>query len=309
MPKVDSIPNMDSLQQATSEGADPRIALETTVLSHGLPYPENWNLSLELASIASEEKAHACTTGVIDGIASTRLTAHEIERMCTDRNVGKISLKDLPVCIAEGKTGATTVASTVFLAHKDGIRIMATGGIGGVHRNSEGDPVADESADLYALATHPVTVVCSGPKAILHLEATRERLESYSIPVIGFKTDTMPAFFCGSSPFKVDARSESISEVADLIESRNRLGMTQAILLCVPLPEELAISYDQVSSIVGTSLNSKDAGGLAPNEITPYLLASVREEMGSGALDANLELLRRNTRIASKLAVELASRD
>jgi len=301
-------PALDFTSESVPIHSEPRIALESTVLSHGLPYPENLNLSAELESIASDEKARACTVGIVNGVAKTDLDAAEIRKMCIDPGIKKVSTKDLPACISRKESGATTVASTVFLARDNGIRVMATGGIGGVHGDAQGNPTHDESADLHALATNPITVVCAGPKAILHLKATRERLESYSIPVVGLRTDKMPAFFCGSSPFIVDSRCESVAEVADLARARDSLGMPQAILLCVPLRSELSISYERVSTIVRSALDSEEASGLAPNEVTPFLLARVREVLGVSALNANLELLRQNTRIAAQLAVELASR-
>jgi len=281
------------------------VALESTVLAHGLPYPFNLELSNELEAIVSSENALAQTVGIIDGQIRCSLTREEIERMCFEEGVRKVSIKDIPICMARGWTGATTVAATIRLARRQGMRVMATGGIGGIHRGTDGSPVPDESADLSELAANPMTVVCAGPKAVLHLEATRERLETLGITVLGWKTDSMPAFYCGSSDHVVDARCDTIAEVAQVVRSRDELGSPQAILLCVPLSDSIALDYAEVSNVVEDALASEPAEKLLPNEITPFLLTRVREALGDRALEANLEILRQNARIAAQISVEL----
>ncbi len=298
------------------------MALESSVLAQGLPYPANLELSRSVGELISKEGAEAHTVGIIDGELKVGLSAEEILRMCSNfpaggdsnfgsedggaSNVYKVSLKDMPIVMAQRETGATTVASTIRAAHLDGIRVMATGGIGGVHRGMDGEALFDVSADLYELASTPLTVVCVGPKAVLHLAATRERLESLGIPLIGWKTDKMPAFYCGQSPHNVDSRCDSVKEVVRIVRARDELQMRQSVLVCVPLPNSLAISYDRVEQTVAAALHSEKARDLRPSQITPFLLDAVRSEIGEAALTANVELLKQNAGLAARLAVALA---
>ena len=237
------------------------MALESSVLAQGLPLPANLELSRALGNLISKEGAQAHTVAIIDGELKVGLSADEILRMCSGLPVGgvsdigredgggsaadgvsKVSLKDMPIVMARRSTGATTVASTMRAAHLLGIRVMATGGIGGVHRGVDQEALFDVSADLYELASTPLTLVCAGPKAVLHLAATRERLESLGIPVIGWKTDKMPAFYCGQSPHNVDARCDSVEEVVRIVRARDELQMRQSVLVWVQIPDSLAIS-------------------------------------------------------------------
>jgi pseudouridine-5'-phosphate glycosidase len=295
------------------------VALESSVLAQGLPFPANLELSRTLCGLISKEGAEARTVGIIDGELKVGLSAEEILRMCsnspTDRgsttggevgSVSKVSLKDMPIIMAQRATGATTVASTMRAAYLHGIRVMATGGIGGVHRGMDAEALFDVSADLYELASTPLTVVCAGPKAVLHLAATRERLESLGIPVIGWKTDKMPAFYCGQSPHNVDTRCDSVEEVVRIVRARDELQMRQSVLVCVPLPESMALSYDRVERSVAAALHAEQARDLTPSQITPYLLDAIRSEIGEAALTANVELLKQNARLAARLAVALA---
>lgn len=285
-----------------SLAAAPAVALETTVLSHGLPFPANRNLAFALEDIVRAQSALPCTIGIVDGSVRSRCTPAEIERFCTDGDVDKVSLRNLPVVLARGRTGATTVAATIRLAHDAGIRVMATGGIGGVHQDRNGAPSQDQSADLTELGRCPVTVVCAGPKAILHLEATRERLETLGVTVVGWQTDTMPAFYCGESVFPVDVRCNTIEDVADIVRARDAGRLPAAILLTVPLAAEASLSYDRVSAIVAEALSSEEARSLAPPQVTPFLLTAVRQELGEKALTANVDLLKQNAAIAARLA-------
>jgi len=283
----------------------PRVALESTVLAHGIPRPENKALAFELEDIIRFEGAHPSTIGFIEGELKIGLDPDEIRIMCEVAGVRKVSMRDIAPLIAGSQHGATTVASTIWAAHEAGIRVMATGGIGGVHQNAEGGESSDVSADLSMLADTPITVVCSGPKAILHLEATRERLETLGICVVGYKTGFMPAFFCGSSPFPVDERCESVSDIAAIIRARDAMHLRSAILVVHPLPDAFSIAYDAVQDVVAGALTKPEVNALLPNQITPYLLEAVREQLGGNVLAANLELLRRNARLAAKIAVEL----
>jgi pseudouridine-5'-phosphate glycosidase len=281
------------------------VALETTVLSHGLPWPANRDLARSVEAAVRSAGAQPRTIGIVDGHVRTHCTETEIERFCQVDGVEKVSLRNLPVVTARGGMGATTVATTIHLAHRAGIRVMATGGIGGVHRDAEGRPTADESADLTELARCPVTVVCAGPKAILHLEATRERLETLGVTVIGWKTDHMPAFYCGASPFGVDARCDTIEDVADIVRQRDAQATPAAILLTVPVPQEWELPYADVARTVKDALGAPAAQTLRPHEVTPYLLTAVRDTLGERALRANTALLEQNAALAARLAVAL----
>lgn len=287
----------------------PVVALETTVLSHGLPFPANRDLARDLNQAIRRRGAVPHTIGILDGRVNTDCSEADILRFCSEKDIVKVSLRNMPVVVAQGRTGATTVAATIRLAHQAGIRVMATGGIGGVHQDARGHPTWDESADLIELARCPVTVVCAGPKAILHLEATRERLETRGVTVIGWKTDTMPAFYCGRSNFPVDVRCNTIDEVAAIVRARDAARLPQAILLTVPLDSDAALSSEQVSRVVSEALASEQAAHLSPPEVTPFLLDSVRQVLGEKALTANVDLLKQNADIAAQLAVELGKGD
>lgn len=286
----------------------PAVALETTVLSHGLPFPANRKLARDLDDLIRAHGATPRTVGVVDGRVSTECSEEEIDRFCQESGIAKVSIRNLAAVAARGGMGATTVAATIRLAHRAGIGIMATGGIGGVHRDASGIPTADESADLTELSRCPVTVVCAGPKAILHLGATRERLESGGITVVGWQTDRMPAFYCGTSPHSVDVRCDTVAELADIIQQRDLLELPSAILVTVPVPPEWALSFDLVDAATREALGRPEAARLSPHEVTPYLLSTIREEIGDQALEANVALLKNNADVAARLAVEMASR-
>jgi pseudouridine-5'-phosphate glycosidase len=285
----------------------PLVALESTVLSHGIPRPENEALGRDLEAIVRSEGAVPATIGFIHGTLKVGVSLDEMLLLCREDGVRKVSIKDLAAISAGRQHGATTVASTIWAAHQHGIRVMATGGIGGVHQQADGSVSADVSADLPALAQTPVTVVCSGPKAILHLEATRERLETEGICLVGYRTDRMPAFFCGSSPFHVDERCETAEEIAAIIEARDTMKLRQAILVVNPLPEEYSLPFQDVQDVVSAALSRPEATSLMPNQVTPYLLTAVRDRLGGRVLAANLELLRRNARLAAQIARALTS--
>jgi len=282
------------------------VALETTVLSHGLPFPANRDLAHAVEDIVRSHGADPCTIGIVDGRVRTGCSPQEIERFCTGDDIDKVSLRNLPVVLARGRTGATTVATTIRLAHDAGIHVMATGGIGGVHQDADGAPTTDESADLTELGRCPVTVVCAGPKAILHLAATRERLETLGITVVGWQTDTMPAFYCGESIHPVDVRCDTMDEVAAIVRARDAQRLPAAILLTVPLAPEASLSFHRVSDIVADALQTEAARNLKPPQVTPYLLSAVRNELGDQALTANVDLLKQNADIAARLAIALA---
>lgn len=301
------------------------VALETSVLAHGLPFPANQALAQRLNDIVTAAGARPCTTGCLDGELRANLSMEEILSFCLQSDpaaestidsradsraaspIRKVSLANLPAVLARREQGATTVATTMLAAHRAGIQVVATGGIGGVHiRTSEREPL-DESGDLMALSRIPVTVVCAGPKAILDVAATRERLESLGITVVGYRTDTLPAFYCGHSPHAVDVRCDDVAQVVEVIRARDRMALPSAILVTVPVPDAHALPWDTVQDIVYAALRRPASERLAPAEVTPYLLGAVRNALGDRALDANTALLEQNARVAAELAVANSS--
>ncbi len=241
-------------------------------------------------------------TGFLAGEPVAGLDERALVRFGAEPAVAKARLADLPVVLARGLDAATTVATASWIAHRAGIAVVATGGIGGVHRRPSGGASPDVSGDLEALATLPVTVVSSGPKAVLDLEATRERLESSGVTVVGFGTDTMPAFWFSDSGLPVDVRCDSPSEVASLVRARDGLETGRAILVCVPVPEEAAVSRERVGDAIREAVREAELAGLRAGGVTPFLLARLRDVAGGALLRANTALLRNNARVAGQIA-------
>lgn len=286
----------------------PSVALETTVLSHGLPFPANRELAERLVQIVAAQGAVASVTGCIDGALRCDLSPDEVNAFCPpvqDDGIAKVTLATLPGVLARRQRGATTVATTMLAAHTAGIRVMATGGIGGVHLKLSPASPPDESGDLLALSRYPIAVVCAGPKAVLDVAATRERLESLGVPVVGFGTDFLPAFYCGSSPHRVDIRCDTPEEVAAVIRARDAVHLPSAVLVVVPLPEHRSLAWNDVQEVVRLAMKSPLADKLTPADVTPYLLGAVREQLGEDALRANVELLEQNAVVAARIAVAL----
>lgn len=294
-----------------SDGAHPVVALESTVLSHGLPHPGNLETAFAVTSAVRDTGARPVTIGFCKGRAVVGLSDDDIRWFCRPADHGdairKTSVRDIPIVMARALDGATTVSATMHVAHRSGIRVMATGGIGGVHPAdpARSDAFVDESADLVELARTPITVVCSGPKAILDLAATRERLETLGVPVIGYGTDRLPAFYCTSTDLLVDDRADTPEDAARIIRARDAAGLCAAVLIVHPLPDPDAIPLGRVQAIVGDCMTDPDRPDAAA--LTPYILARVRREVGDQALAANIELLKRNAVLAGRIAVALAS--
>ncbi|WP_456424992.1 pseudouridine-5'-phosphate glycosidase [Rhodocaloribacter sp.] len=287
----------------------PRVALESTVITHGLPHPQNVETALRLEAVLREAGASPRTIGILDGKIIAGLREDEIRRLAAMPDARKVSLRDLPVVTARGLSGGTTVATTMWVAHRHGIRVFATGGIGGVHRG-DGPPGAgsfDVSADLEALAQTPVAVVCAGPKAILDLPATREVLETRGVTVAGYGTDEMPAFYSRSSGLPVDVRCDTPEEVADLIRARRDLGLPGAVLVTVPVPEAAAIPRAEIEPAIAEAHEEAARRGLRSAEVTPFLLARLAERTGERSLRANLALLENNARVAAAIARALTT--
>jgi pseudouridine-5'-phosphate glycosidase len=280
----------------------PPVALESTVIAHGLPHPANVETALVLEDIVTEEGGVPQTVGCLDGDAIIGLTEPQIRHLATAEDVRKVSLRDLPVVAAQSADGATTVAATMHLAHRAGIDVMATGGIGGVHRTAGAGAAWDVSADLEALRRTPMTVVCSGPKIILDLPATREVLESYGVTVVGYQTDTMPAFYSSSSDQPVDVRCDTPGAVADVIRARDRLDLPAATLVAVPPPEDAALPRPTLEPTIERALSDAADRDLRAAAVTPFLLERLREIEGERIVETNRALLRRNTRVATRIA-------
>ena len=280
----------------------PRVALESTVIAHGLPYPHNLRLARRMEARVREAGAEPATVAILHGELRAGLTDPELHYLATAANIRKVSRRDLPIVVAQKADGATTVASTMFIAHRFGIEVFATGGVGGVHRGT----VFDISADLPELAQTPVTVVCAGVKAILDLPATLEWLETHGVTVIGFGTDEFPAFYSRQSGLPVDVRADSAAEVAALIRARRQLGMQSGLLVCVPIPLEAELPAPLVEPAIQQALREAEQREIRGKAISPFLLARVSELTGEASLRANMALLENNAQVAAQIAVALA---
>ncbi|MDQ3131585.1 MAG: pseudouridine-5'-phosphate glycosidase [Acidobacteriota bacterium] len=282
----------------------PVVALESTVIAHGLPFPENLETAFNLEKIIRENGAIPATIAVFGGDFCVGLSENQIEFLATDKNIRKISRRDLPVAAALKLNCATTVATTSFIAHKAGIKVFATGGIGGVHRGFS----SDISADLPELTETPITVVCSGAKIVLDLPATREWLETYGVTVLGWQCAEMPAFYSRKSGLFVDERIETAREAAEIIKARDDLNLKNSILLTVPIPAEFEIDLTELENILAESLKLADRQNIGGKEITPFLLAQMAEKSGGKTLAANIALLENNAKIAAQVAVEMCGK-
>ncbi|MBX3000039.1 MAG: pseudouridine-5'-phosphate glycosidase [Caldilineaceae bacterium] len=285
----------------------PQVALESTVISHGLPYPHNLELATEMEAIVRQHGADPRTIGIIGGELIAGLSGSQIEHLATARDVRKVSRRDLPIVVARRLDGATTVATTMWIAHRAGIEIFATGGIGGVHRGLDGSPSSDISADLQELAQTPVIVVCAGAKAILDLPTTLEYLETYGVTVVGIGTDEFPAFYSRKSGLPVDVRCDSAAEVASIWRAKRGLGLPGGLLVTVPIPEEAEIPAAEIEPVIAQATNEAAERRLRSAEVTPFLLTRIAELTGARSLQANLALLKNNAQMAAQIAVALAA--
>jgi pseudouridine-5'-phosphate glycosidase len=289
------------VQDALAE-AKPIVALESTVISHGLPYPHNIELARQLEQNVRAGGAIPATIALAQGRVHIGLDDDLLNQLATSKSVSKVSLRDMGLVLAEGGLGATTVATTMWAAHAAGIQVFATGGIGGVH---PGDG-SDVSADLPALATIPICVVSSGAKAILDLPRTREWLETWGVPILGWNTNEFPAFYSRKSGLSVDRRVESAEQAAWLIRTHLRLGRS-GILLGSPVPEEAEIDTETVQGWIDSALAEAAERGVKGYALTPFLLSTLGERSGGQTLRANLALLENNAKVAADLATSLLS--
>ncbi len=277
------------------------VALESAVITHGLPYPHNLNLARDLESILRAEGAQAATIAVVDGKIRVGLDDEEIQRLATLKSIRKISRRDFGVALAQGESGGTTVAGTLFAAHQAGIRVFATGGIGGVHRNAP----FDVSADLHELSRTPMVVVCAGAKAILDLPATLEVLETLGVPIVGYQTDEFPAFYSPHSGLKLPIRADTPQQAAAIARAQWQAGINSAVLIANPPPIEEALPHEQIETIIQQAVADAEAAGITGAALTPYLLDAVSRKSGGASLNTNLALLRNNARLAAKIALAL----
>ncbi|HEX8286533.1 MAG TPA: pseudouridine-5'-phosphate glycosidase [Pyrinomonadaceae bacterium] len=289
---------------AALENQQPIVALESTVIAHGLPYPKNLETAFNLEKTVRENGATPATIAVFDGRFHVGLNREQIEQLATDKNIRKISRRDLPIAVAGNLNCATTVATTTFIAHEAGIEVFATGGIGGIHRGFR----EDVSADLPELAQTPITVVCSGAKIVLDLPATREWLETHGVTVVGWQCDEMPAFYSRRSNLYVDEKIETVEEVAEIVKARNELKLKNSILITVPVPAEFEIALDELENILSESLALANEKNIKGKEITPFLLAQMAKKSEGKTLTANISLIENNAKIAALIAVQLSKK-
>ena len=281
----------------------PVVALESTIISHGMPYPQNVETALNVEKVIRENGAVPATIAILGGRLKAGLTPEEIEYLGkTGQAVTKASRRDLPVIVAKGMDGATTVTTTMMIAHMAGIQIFATGGIGGVHRGAE--TTMDISADLEELANTPVMVVCAGAKSILDLGLTLEYLETHGVPVLGYGTKELPAFYTRRSGFEVDYRVDSPEELAKIFKVQRDLGLKGGMLVTNPIPEEYAMDFDVINKAIDEAIADSVRDGIHGKATTPYLLAKVKDLTGGDSLASNIQLVYNNARLAAKTACE-----
>ncbi len=292
--KINLSPEVD---EALKSGK-PVVALESTVIAHGLPYPQNIETARKCEAAVREGGAVPATIAVFGGEFYVGLNAEQIERLATEKNIRKISRRDLAVAVGKKLDCATTVATTAFIAHRAAIKVFATGGIGGVHRGFE----ADISADLPELAQTPITVVCSGAKIVLDLPRTREWLETNGITVLGWRCNEVPAFYSHSSGLEIDECIKNGSEAAAIIRARDELGLKGAVLVTVPVPSEFEIGRDELELLLADALSLADKQKISGKAITPFLLSQMSERSGGRTLAANIALLENNARVAAEIA-------
>jgi pseudouridylate synthase len=276
----------------------PIVALESTVITHGLPRPQNLDLARDMERIVRENGATPATIAILDGILHIGLTDAELERLANEHNVRKISRRDFATAILKKECGGTTVAGTLFAAHRVGIKIFATGGIGGVHDID----TFDISTDLQALADTPMLVICAGAKAILNLPATLEYLETMGVPVVGYGTDEFPAFYSRSSGLPVSVRLDSPQEVVDFAKIHLGLGMKSAVLVCQPLTLKDELPHEKIDAAIQRAHSEAREQQIHGQTLTPFLLSRLSELTGGASLKANLALLLNNARLASQIA-------
>jgi pseudouridylate synthase len=289
------------VELAISSGK-PVVALESTVIAHGLPRPYNFQVAQRVIETVRNGGAVPAQLAILDGKLHIGLSDSELKFVAENEEIKKVSIRDLPIAVAAGWNGATTVASTIWLAHHVGIKVVATGGIGGVHRG----PLPDVSADLPELARTPIVVVCSGAKIVLDLPATREWLETNGITVAGYQVSEMPAFYSRRSGLPVDVRIESPQQIAELVRARANLGLQKALLVTVPVPRAAEVSSVLLERLLSEAIQAAERNRVLGRELTPFLLSHMTQRSDGATLRANIALLENNARVATEIARALA---
>ena len=293
----------EDVREALKAGK-PVVALESTIISHGMPYPQNVETALAVEKIIRASGAVPATIAVIKGRLKAGLTEEEINYLGSEgTRVTKASRRDLPILIAKGLDGATTVTTTMIIAHMAGIQVFATGGIGGVHRGAE--TTMDISADLQELANTPVMVICAGAKSILDLGLTLEYLETFGVPVLGYGTEELPAFYTRKSGFKVDCRVDSPEELARVFRAQRALDFKGGMLVTNPIPEEYSMDADVINKAIDEAVAESQRLGIHGKETTPYLLARIKDITGGDSLASNIQLVFNNARLGALTAKAL----
>jgi pseudouridine-5'-phosphate glycosidase len=287
--------------QSALAAKQPIVALESTVIAHGLPRPQNLETARRLEQIIRDAGSLPATIAILQGKLTVGLGDEQIHFVAENEEIKKVSIRDLPIAVAQKWNGATTVASTSWIAHRAGIKVFATGGIGGVHRGS----LPDVSGDLPALAATPIVVVCSGAKIVLDLPATREWLETHGITVVGYQCDEMPAFYSRSSGLPLDARVDSPEAVGEIYRAQQVLGIGSALLVTVPVPDEFEIPATELENTLGEALQEAERRQVAGRELTPFLLSRMAQTSDGATLRANIALLENNARTAAAIASAL----
>ena len=293
-----------AVAQALAEGK-PVVALESTIISHGMPYPQNVETALKVEEIIRQNGAVPATIAILGGRLKAGLSPAEIEYLGKQgQKVTKASRRDLSVLVAQGRDGATTVTTTMMIAHMAGIKLFATGGIGGVHRGAE--TTMDISADLEELGQTDVMVVCAGAKAILDLKLTLEYLETKGVPVLGYQTQELPAFYTRTSGLKVDYQVDSPEMLAKILKTQHDLGLHGGILVTNPIPEQYSMDADAINAVIDQAIAEAQEKGIHGKETTPFLLAKVKEITGGDSLEANIQLVFNNAKLAAQTAAAYA---
>lgn len=291
------------VKKALAEGL-PVVALESTIISHGMPYPKNIEMAKTVSKIIRENGAIPATIAIIDGVLKVGLTTEEIEFLGTSKDIVKASRRDLPFIISKKLNGATTVATTMILANLAGVKVFATGGIGGVHRGAQ--ETFDISADLQELANTNVAVICAGAKSILDIGLTLEYLETNGVPVVGFETEEFPAFYTRKSGFGVDYKVESSLEVASALKAKWDLNLKGGMVIGNPIPKEFEMDYDTINNAIESALKEAEEKNIVGKKVTPFLLDRVKTITDGKSLDANIELVYNNAKVAAQIAKDLS---
>jgi pseudouridylate synthase len=289
--------------QNALDNNQPVVALESTIISHGMPYPQNVKTALAVEAILRERGVIPATIGIIDGVGVVGMTPEEIEEFGKRQGIIKVSRRDLPVIMSRKLWGATTVATTMIFAAKAGIEVFVTGGIGGVHRGAQ--ETFDISADLQELAHTNVSVVCAGAKAILDLPLTLEYLETFGVPVLGYKTEELAAFYTRTSGLKLDYKMDSEKEIAEAIVAKREMGLNGGVLIANPIPEEYAMNKEEMDKAINAAIDEMNKMGVHGKESTPFLLAKIKELTGGKSLDSNIQLVFNNAKVGAEIAKEI----